>query len=568
MMRIFLVSALCAVALSAQATCVGTNAYTNGRFVQDAQIRAEDLNCMLSNMVPLTGAVSITGTLNSSHEGSTAPPAENNAVTMDFKGDTINFERQITSGDYPYPGVRSYLFNRNPKMPPSSVAFAFGGYVESAAKSTGSLVAIQGNATSLGMGGWGNEDISLSGSVMKYGRNSTWSLNLQTADLSGYEATYTIGTESDLLIAGPDSPQSLYDPHLANRIFLDLGAKPTPTDKYAPDKFFPLNDLVAAAPTSGGPIRVYKVTKAGTTGATPPAWPGTYGQTVDDGTVTWTAGPVHAGVVGTGILFAQSPGATYNTGIGVNATFNNAVIDLSHAVLSDASRGAAIRIATGMAFDFTGDGTQAGKNRHLLSYASTAGIGLNYVVNGITEFNLRDDGRARFQGALEIGDSAQGDLASAAGGYDQTGLTIGRNLNGDGDINLITGAHGLTLYAVDRLSMISPASPYFAVDSAGDVTEAGHEVSTQPIPPSVAQSGGAGTASLNAQATDRKGTVTEGAAAVGFTLTFRTAYATAPDCVVTSPTGTPIGSYTPTANSLTLVHAAATGAKFTYHCIQ
>jgi hypothetical protein len=38
--------------------------------------------------------------------------------------------------------------------------------------------------------------------------------------------------------------------------------------------------------------------------------------------------------------------------------------------------------------------------------------------------------------------------------------------------------------------------------------------------------------------------------------------------VVTSPTGTPIGSYTPTANSLTLVHAAATGAKFTYHCIQ
>ena len=43
---------------------------------------------------------------------------------------------------------------------------------------------------------------------------------------------------------------------------------------------------------------------------------------------------------------------------------------------------------------------------------------------------------------------------------------------------------------------------------------------------------------------------------------------TAPDCTVTSPTGSTLTSYTVTTTTLTLVNVSATGNKYTYHCIQ
>jgi hypothetical protein len=73
---------------------------------------------------------------------------------------------------------------------------------------------------------------------------------------------------------------------------------------------------------------------------------------------------------------------------------------------------------------------------------------------------------------------------------------------------------------------------------------------------------------LSATATDYKGTVTEGTASTGATITFHTAYATAPDCIVTSPTGSALTSYTPSTTTLAIVNASATADKFTYHCIQ
>lgn len=78
---------------------------------------------------------------------------------------------------------------------------------------------------------------------------------------------------------------------------------------------------------------------------------------------------------------------------------------------------------------------------------------------------------------------------------------------------------------------------------------------------------GAGCA-LHPGASDVRGTINEGASASGAVLTFAAAYATVPECVVSSPTGTALGAYTATATTLTLTHAATSNAKFTYICLQ
>jgi hypothetical protein len=96
----------------------------------------------------------------------------------------------------------------------------------------------------------------------------------------------------------------------------------------------------------------------------------------------------------------------------------------------------------------------------------------------------------------------------------------------------------------------------------------GHIASTSTNVTSSALSGCGTTPAINATATDSKGTITEGTTATGCTLTFLQAYATAPDCVISSPTGNTPTSYTTSTTALTIVNASATGDKFTYQCIQ
>ena len=101
------------------------------------------------------------------------------------------------------------------------------------------------------------------------------------------------------------------------------------------------------------------------------------------------------------------------------------------------------------------------------------------------------------------------------------------------------------------------------------VTAAGHFISTSGgYLTSSALSGCGTTPAISGTATDFKGTITEGTTATGCVLTFSSAYATAPDCTVTSPTGSTLTSYTVTTTTLTLVNVSATGNKYTYHCIQ
>jgi hypothetical protein len=74
--------------------------------------------------------------------------------------------------------------------------------------------------------------------------------------------------------------------------------------------------------------------------------------------------------------------------------------------------------------------------------------------------------------------------------------------------------------------------------------------------------------SLDATASDTAGTLTEGTLQTGVVLTWHTAYATAPHCVVSSPSGAALTSYSATTTTLTLVNASATGDAFTYVCVQ
>lgn len=73
---------------------------------------------------------------------------------------------------------------------------------------------------------------------------------------------------------------------------------------------------------------------------------------------------------------------------------------------------------------------------------------------------------------------------------------------------------------------------------------------------------------IDATASDTAGTITEGATATGCTATFHATYATAPHCVVGSPSGSALTSYSTSTTALTLVNASATGDKFTYVCMQ
>ena len=83
--------------------------------------------------------------------------------------------------------------------------------------------------------------------------------------------------------------------------------------------------------------------------------------------------------------------------------------------------------------------------------------------------------------------------------------------------------------------------------------------------PSLSDCGG-GSPTPNGTASDASGTIIEGTNATGCTLHFRTAWPWAPDCIVTSPTGSPIISYDVTSAQLTIVNPAASRNKYTYRC--
>lgn len=117
---------------------------------------------------------------------------------------------------------------------------------------------------------------------------------------------------------------------------------------------------------------------------------------------------------------------------------------------------------------------------------------------------------------------------------------------------------------IPALSSLSFSAVVKAQAAAGGVGFTGHIGGTGTAPVLSA----CGTApALSAGANDIHGTVTEGATVAGCVITFANAYTNAPDCVLSSPTGTLLVSYSTTTTSLTITHFSASGSKFTYHCM-
>lgn len=102
-------------------------------------------------------------------------------------------------------------------------------------------------------------------------------------------------------------------------------------------------------------------------------------------------------------------------------------------------------------------------------------------------------------------------------------------------------------------------------DYGGAATQGAHIGVVQTTAPAISGCTGC---TLNATAADAKGTLTEGTAQTGYVLTFNKAFATVPDCVLSSPTGHAFTSYTATTTTLTVVNASQTGSKFTHVCVQ
>lgn len=104
-------------------------------------------------------------------------------------------------------------------------------------------------------------------------------------------------------------------------------------------------------------------------------------------------------------------------------------------------------------------------------------------------------------------------------------------------------------------------------DSSGNLQFLGHAWSNGSAPS--LSSCGTGSPSLSTGANDTHGTITEGTAATGCTLTFATARTNNADCIVMpwGGSGVPLTAYNATGGVFTYTHASVSGQKFTYQCM-
>lgn len=323
--------------------------------------------------MPISGG-HFTGPLTSTTTGS-IPATPENTPSMSFNQGRISFSRQLSNATAPLPtyGGISVFYNNTastwPNLPWGGDAGAPAFYVQAEVwpGANGSTTAIQGNLISQSNHAYTSQDVAVVATVTKLGQNSTWAISTQTQDNTGLPpgSFASVGAEIDLLANGPDNAASLYDCSLANRYLIYLAAKPNPTTTYASNTHFDTGIIVVQTPTAGGVPTCYICTTAGTTGAAPPTWPAT--GTVNDGTAVWTAGTTQASSYTGVFLGADDPTVTINTAFGMQGRIANAGIDLSQVTLTEPNA-AGIRLRDSMAIDFTGNGTEAGKNQRVLYY--------------------------------------------------------------------------------------------------------------------------------------------------------------------------------------------------------
>lgn len=453
-------------------TMTGTLTLAGNATANLSPVTLQQMNAAVGAYMPISGG-HFTGPLTSTTTGSLPSTPENTPNLSFVSGRIISF-RQLSNATSPLPtygGVSVYYNNLASTWPNLS----WGGDAGASALAVnanafpgcnGSTVALQINLTSQGAHAYTSQDVGGSFSVTKLGQNSTWALSTQTQDNTGLApgSFASIGAELDILANGPDNAASLYDCSLANRYFIYLAAKPNPTTTYASNTHFGVGTIVVQTP-SGGVATCYICTTAGTTGATAPTWP-TSGN-VTDGTVVWKTGTTQASSYSGIFLGATDPTVTINTAFGVKATVANAAIDLSQVTLTDPTGlSAGIRLRDEMAIDFTGNGTQAGKNRRILKYSDYwAGLVYQAPSPAGLVMLLGNDGSATLNGKTMIAGGSTGNIGGITAGYNDACLTIGYNQQRNGNVNFITGHAGLTLFSTDGSGNIS--TPYVAFASTG-----------------------------------------------------------------------------------------------------
>jgi hypothetical protein len=118
-------------------------------------------------------------------------------------------------------------------------------------------------------------------------------------------------------------------------------------------------------------------------------------------------------------------------------------------------------------------------------------------------------------------------------------------------------------------STATSARCIYNTDPLQAITTEGHLAfrhATQPV------LSGCGTSpSLDTFGSDMTGTITEGASATGCTVTFAVSFAVngntwAPHCVISSPNGSALTSYSVTTSALTIVNSSSSGNQYTYAC--
>lgn len=144
-------------------------------------------------------------------------------------------------------------------------------------------------------------------------------------------------------------------------------------------------------------------------GSTQPTWTFNAGDTITDGTITWTyVGPFRADV---GVVLKFSGGndpdggyiARFGTLMETDTLWcYNALIDFSTALFDPSlAYDVDMRVKKDTWFDFTADATRAGQNNHLLGYESSSSS-LTYKAKGSDVFSISDTGVTSLGGVEPI----------------------------------------------------------------------------------------------------------------------------------------------------------------------
>lgn len=132
--------------------------------------------------------------------------------------------------------------------------------------------------------------------------------------------------------------------------------------------------------------------------------------------------------------------------------------------------------------------------------------------------------------------------------------------------SILVDAHDSLGFIIDGIPISNTGGPTGVLSI--DATSTLLQIFNLPMAPITSLTGcGSGSPSIAAGSTPRRGTITEGTSATGCVVNYPNNLPYAPNCVVSSPTGSALPtSYSTSVSALTIVNGAASGNQYTYVC--